>query len=50
MNRRQSPNRPGFTLIEVLVAILIIATLIAILLPALRGAYRKAQECRSPPR
>jgi prepilin-type N-terminal cleavage/methylation domain-containing protein len=46
MDRRQSPNRAGFTLIEVLVAILIIALLVAILLPAVRAAYRKAQDAQ----
>jgi prepilin-type N-terminal cleavage/methylation domain-containing protein len=46
MDRRKSPSRAGFTLVEVLVAVLIIATLIAILLPAVRGAFRKAQEAQ----
>ncbi len=46
MDRRKSPNRAGFTLVEVLVAVLIIATLVAILLPAVRGAYRTAQEAQ----
>lgn len=46
MDRRKSPSRAGFTLVEVLVAILIIATLVAILLPAVRGAFRRAQEAQ----
>jgi prepilin-type N-terminal cleavage/methylation domain-containing protein len=46
MDRRKSPSRAGFTLVEVLVAILIIATLVALLLPAVRAAYRKAQEAQ----
>ncbi len=46
MDRRKSPSRAGFTLVEVLVAILIIATLVAILLPAVRGAFRRAKEAQ----
>ena len=47
MDRRKSPSRAGFTLIEVLVAIVIVATLVALLLPAIRGAYRRAQEAQT---
>ena len=44
MDRRKRPSRPGFTLIEVLIAILIVATLMAILLPAVFSALRKGRE------
>ena len=46
MKRRQSPSRAGFTLIEVLIAVSIVALLVALLLPAVKGAYRKAQEAQ----
>ena len=40
------PSRTGFTLVEMLVVILIIATLLALLLPAVNGAYKRAREAQ----
>lgn len=42
--RRPPINRPGFTLIEVLIAILIVGILVAMLLPAVNGVMRRARE------
>src|SRR5512135_3015670 len=36
-------NRPGFTMVELLVVIVIIALLLALLLPAINGAVRSAR-------
>src|SRR5512135_1441670 len=36
-------NRPGFTMVELLVVIVVIALLLALLLPAINGAVRSAR-------
>jgi prepilin-type N-terminal cleavage/methylation domain-containing protein len=46
MDRRKSPSRAAFTLVEVLVVILIIGILIGLLLPAVMAAIRKAHEAQ----
>ena len=46
MDRRKSPIRAAFTLVEVLVAVLIIGILIALLVPTLAAAFRKAKEAQ----
>jgi len=42
--RRQSPARGGFSLIELMVVVVIIAILAALLFPAIRGAVQTARE------
>lgn len=42
--RRPRPVRAGFTLVELLIAILIIAALLAILVPTVAAAFRRAKE------
>ena len=41
---RQQPKRTGFTLVEMLVVMLIIAVLAALLIPVIAGAYRRGRE------
>ena len=41
---RPRPRRAGFTLVELLVAILIIATLLALLLPTIGAAFKNAKQ------
>ncbi len=44
VTRRGAPRRYGFTLIEVLIVILVIAVLAAIVIPRLLGAGRQSKE------
>ena len=44
MNRTMAPKRTGFTLIEMLIVIVVIAILALIVIPRLLGAGRKAKE------
>ncbi len=46
MDRRKSPSRAAFTLVELLVVILIVGILIGLLLPAVQAAIRKAREAQ----
>ena len=46
MDRRKSPSRAAFTLVEVLIAILIIGILMALLVPTVAGALRRGREAQ----